>query len=280
MSRNSLNHGVVTISALDVRRHPEHASEMRNQLLLGETVRILKSVERGKWLQIRSLEDGYEGWIRSWGVVAASAERASVWRRKARTRVSALFVEARAEPGRGGLVGPLFWQSRFIAGRPVRGHRRVEFPDGRRGWVPSDALAGSASCDLHDRVLSLLGVPYLWGGRTPAGLDCSGFTQLLLFEQGVSIPRDADQQHRACRPVPSPDDARAGDLIFFSEPGRKVSHVGIWLGDGVFAHARGQVRIGSIHRRNPFYDKDLTPQVRGIGRPPSRRSGAHPGSLS
>src|SRR6267378_2656747 len=169
--------GVVTIPLLDLRRRPDHASEMCSQLLLGEGVDVLARADAGRWLRVRNHADGYRGWVRSWGLVLASRPRARAWVRLARHRVNVLGTELRTAPGGGGTVSPLVWNSRVIAG-PRRGrHTAVELPDGRRGWVVSASLAAArlGPPRLVQRIRSLIGAPYLWGGRSPAGLDCSGF---------------------------------------------------------------------------------------------------------
>jgi cell wall-associated NlpC family hydrolase len=124
---------------------------------------------------------------------------------------------------------------------------------------------------LVARVRDLLGVPYLWGGRTPAGMDCSGFVQLLLEEQGCRLPRDAADQERSSRRLGLRDRLRAGDLVFFGPARAPAAHVGVLLGGGYYAHARGMVRINSLKPDNPLYDNVLSNQFRGLRRP---RTGA------
>jgi cell wall-associated NlpC family hydrolase len=121
---------------------------------------------------------------------------------------------------------------------------------------------------MISRVRSLLGVPYLWGGRTPAGFDCSGFVQQVLGERGVLLPRDAWEQRAACRPLPRRESPLPGDLLFFGIPRARVSHVGLALGGGYFADCRGRVRIASMESDNPLVDSALMAQYRGAGRPP------------
>lgn len=260
---------VVASAALDVRRAPDHRSEMRSQLLTGEVVRRLASTAGGAWWRVRNTADGYEGWVRSWGLVPASSRRAAVWRERATLRVAAPIVELTARPGGGAAVGPLFLNARVIPGRRAGRAIEVELPDGRRGYGPRHAFAaeGRRRDGLERRVRSLLGAPYLWGGRTPAGYDCSGYVQQVLAEHGVALPRDAWQQARACRPLRADERAGPGDLIFFGPPRGRISHVGLALGGDWFTDCRGRVRLVSADPGNPLCDKELIAQIRGRGRP-------------
>lgn len=268
MRSASPTHGVVSLPVLDVRPEPAHAAELVSQLLIGETVKLLgRSRDRG-WLRVRNESDGYVGWVRSWGVVPATEARVGRWRRLARGRIGAPLALVRAGRGTGPSVSPVFFGGRLIASRPVRGWSAVELPDGRRGFLSASALAVGRPPDLESRIASLLGVPYLWGGRSPAGYDCSAFVQQVLLEQGVTLPRDAKDQHRRSRPVAN--GARAGDLAFFRRPGEPASHVGIALGGGYFAHCRGRVAVASMENGNPLFDSDLKPQFMGWFRPTRR----------
>lgn len=266
MSR--LTHAVVSLAVLDLRRRPGHEAELTSQLLLGEVVRILAARPGGQWWRVEGLADGYRGWVRGWGLVRVPAARARSWQAKAVARVAVAVAEARTGPGRGALVSPLFLNSRVIGGRRRGTHRRVELPDGRRGWVPVAALACRGEKPaLLERVLSLLGVPYHWGGRTALGFDCSGFTQQVLAEQGVNLPRDAAHQLKASRRLSGGEQPEPGDLIFFAAPGHPSGHVGIGLGGGYFAHCRGMVRIASVKPSNRLYDNVIMPQAVGWARP-------------
>jgi cell wall-associated NlpC family hydrolase len=149
----------------------------------------------------------------------------------------------------------------------------VELPDGRRGAVPAAGLADprDPAPGLHERIDSLIGTPYLWGGRTPAGIDCSAFVQLVYAERGIALPRDARDQHRACRRLGRGEKDIPGDLVFFAAPGQPVGHVGIGMGDGWFAHSRGRVQLASLDPYNPLCDKALLPQSKGWFRVPGAR---------
>ena len=99
------------------------------------------------------------------------------------------------------------------------------------------------------------------------GMDCSAFTQLLLSEQGIELPRDAEQQFKATRPLERDQVPRPGDLLFFGPRRGRVGHVGVALGGGYYAHSRGRVRINSIEPDNILWDKELYEQSRGFRRP-------------
>ena len=260
---------VVSLAALDVRRRPEHRSELGSQLLLGEVVRLLASSRDRLWSRVDNGADGYRGWSRNWGLIPVSAARAGRWRARASARVARACVEAWSSPRGGSLVSPLFLNSRLIPAGSRAGLRRLELPDGRRAWVPARAvvIGRRPGIDLVSRVRGLLGVPYLWGGRTAVGFDCSGFTQQVLAEQGVALPRDAWQQFRRSRALPAGESARVGDLIFFAAPGSRPSHVGIALDGGYYAHSRGRVMIGSTETGNPLCDNVLLRQLAAVRRP-------------
>ena len=262
-------HGVVTLGALDLRVRPDHRAELGSQLLMGEVVELLGR-ERAGWRRVRCCTDGYRGWVRTWGLVQTGAVRARRWTRLATATIRVPIVDLRVRPTLPSSAGPLFLGGRVIAGRARGGWRPAELPDGRRGWLPEAALSrpGRKVPTLMDRIRTLLGVPYLWGGRTPAGLDCSGLVQLVLAEQGLALPRDAHAQWRASRPLARHESPREGDLAFFStSPGAKRSHVGIALGGMYFAHSRGRVRIDSLEPGEPLHAPDLTAQFRGWARP-------------
>lgn len=264
--------GIVTIAALDMRRRPAHAAEMGSQLLLGETVRVIRGADAGRWLLAESDTDGYRGWIRTWGLRLDGPREVAAWRRRASARVAALWAEVKESPGRGRLLTPLFWGARVIPGARRGPHRRIELPDGTRGWLPVRALAAGRSSRprLMDRVRGLMGIPYLWGGRTPGGMDCSGLVQMLMAEQGVHLPRDAGDQERSCRPLPIGTAPKAGDLAFFGPRRSPAGHVGVMIDGSRYVHARGRVRVNSLNPDNDMYDSELSDQLRSVRRPIGR----------
>lgn len=262
---------VVSLAALDLRPRPDHRAELGSQLLLGEVVR-LGAARRG-WRRVTNLADGYGGWVRDWGLVPAPAKRIAAWRVRASATVVAPLALLRARRGGGIGVSPLFLGSRAIPGRASGGWVPLELPDARRGWVERAAVAlpRDPRPTIEERIVSLLGVPYLWGGRTPAGYDCSAFVQQVLLEQGIALPRDAAEQRDACRALRPGEEPALGDLVFFAERSGRIGHVGISLAGGLFAHARGRVVIGSLDASNVLCDNALRRQMVGWYRPRSPR---------
>jgi cell wall-associated NlpC family hydrolase len=118
---------------------------------------------------------------------------------------------------------------------------QIRLPGKTNAWIQQGDVASDPkpisipeSIELAKR---FLGIPYLWGGRSSFGFDCSGFTQMLLHERGLNMPRDADQQAAWTGLVPvERNDLQAGDLIFFGSSPKNISHTGMYIGDGQFIH--------------------------------------------
>ena len=261
--------GLVAIAAADLRREPRHPSELRSQLLLGEVVRLLGRPTPDRWIRVATEGEGYQGWIKTWSIVPVDEAGARAWSRRARHRVAVPMTTILAEGRRPPVLTPAFLGARLVRIESRGARARVALPDGRIGVLPARALTPviARPPDLEARLRSVRGTPYLWGGRTPAGFDCSGLTQIVLAEQGIALPRDARDQLRASRRLVAGEMPKKGDLVFFGRPGEDVSHVGIMLGPSTYVHCRGWVRPASIDPNNPLCDNELLPQLRAFGRP-------------
>jgi len=255
---------VTVTSVADVRRTPAHASELVTQLIYGDIVLPLK--QEGDWILIR-IDDGYIGWIRSWYVRESTYAEAKDFFEQAGHRVAATVTQIFETPRRGSL--PL---SDAVIGTPVwvepcdkRGWRRVRLPDGKAGFIRGSALESvpkgtSVSRNRLSTIgLKFLGVPYLWGGNTPKGFDCSGLIQRIFKLCGVLLPRDSDMQAKFGREKRSGnlDSLHTGDLLFFGKGRTQITHVAMYLSDSLFLHAYGQVRINSLSPQHPLFEDKL-----------------------
>lgn len=222
-------------------REPRLGSERVSQARLGEDLAVEKL--KGRFLWVRS-QDEYHGWV----------ERSTV--KKSRTKyagtgkvvvVEGLFEPVSADPSR--LDTLLLAPMGSILKATVRkdNRARVKLPDGRAGFVRIGGLRSALDPfpkedigRIVERALRLVGTPYLWGGTSPWGLDCSGFVQLAYKMGGYQLLRDADLQFESDGAFVPEDHARRGDLLFFRrKDGRKVSHVAICLNRNEMVHASG-----------------------------------------
>lgn len=244
-------HALVSSPYVPVHARAAVASTQVTQYVLGARVDVLTM--RDGWLRIRG-EDGYIGWVHP-GYLELGDE---AWARRWETAsegepLVSLDADLHDEAGR--TIARLPWGARVIRDQP----RSVLLPDGRRGTigrgevVPLARRADRFPARGDSVVRSArewLGVPYLWGGVTQAGVDCSGFVQSLLWMHGIAVPRDSDLQVGVGEALDVEfEEFAPGDLAFFSERGDRVTHVALSMGGSQIIHcalANGEVAVNDL----------------------------------
>jgi cell wall-associated NlpC family hydrolase len=253
---------LLTISSVaDIRAEASHSSELLTQMIMGEY--SLPLIQEGDWYMVR-LADGYHGWVRSWYVCELEISEIDAYIGEAHVRVEANVSYVLSGPDGSSLpVSDVTAGTVLVAGDRTGAFRRVMLPGGREGYIGADDIAEltlreASRSGIVSRAKRFLGIPYLWGGASTKGFDCSGLVKRVFSMEGIELPRDSDQQAGAGSRIPGEEieRARTGDLLFFGE-GTVINHVGILLGDGRFIHAYGDVRINSYRESDPLYEEKL-----------------------
>ena len=253
--------GIATVSVACARENPGHKSELGTQVLMGHSVRVWKKC--GTWYEVET-EGGYRAWLELGTFDLLSKEALNRWRNSSLAIVTALETvihemprensEAVSDAVVGCLVELVSQDGSFF---------KVRLPDGRQGYVPASAVEiytdwkksrRPTADSIEATARRFLGRPYMWGGNSAKALDCSGFTQLVFFLNGIELPRNASQQACCGTPVELTSDfsqLRKGDLVFFGRPPssrgpERITHTGIYLGNSTFIHSYDRVHISRL----------------------------------
>ncbi len=248
---------IVRRTVAPMHRNASSRTEQVSQTWLGTPVSVHE--RRGGWLRIGT-PDGYAGWVSGGACGTPPAGWQGPW-----LEVTDRWANFRIAP-----------DSRLAACKLATIGTRLPYlgqndrwteallPDGRRAWTESHRVArvegldrGSDAASVLATAHRFLGVPYLWGGCTPLGLDCSGFVQLVMRLHGLELPRDAYQQME-CGQIVAPENTAAADLVFFGPQGpasARVTHIGIALGDRQFIHAAGSAEVRINELTDAAYDR-------------------------
>jgi hypothetical protein len=252
---------LTTLSVSNLRAKPDDESELVSQAPMGTPLKVLDY--KNKWYRVQTPEH-YIGWMDAGGLQQFSAKEMELWKNSKRylfNRISGCAFDAPRK--KGGVVSDLVIGDLFEVESTVKGFLKIRFPDGRVGYVrKSDCISFEDWSNSEPNVQAIvtvarqmMGFPYLWGGSSSKGVDCSGFVKLVFYAQGIILARDASQQARYGEPVDftNRNNLQPGDLLFFGRSAQRITHVGIYLGNGDFIHSSGRVHISSIDPADPKY---------------------------
>lgn len=262
--------GVVPISVANLRDEPKHSAQLVTQVTLGMPLKVLK--REGGWYYVQA-PDGYLAWVDYGGIQNMTTAEFTNWLAAEKLIFTDTFGESveAARPG-SAMVGDLVAGDILQLEGENGGFYEVSYPNSKKAFIQKSQAKPYkdwlASLDQTEESLvktseTLMGLPYLWGGTSSKGVDCSGFTKTVYFMNGFVLPRDASQQVHAGKLVDSTRNFKnlePGDLLFFGRPAtdstsERVVHVGMWIGNDHFVHSMGEVHISNFDSTATDFDE-------------------------
>lgn len=265
-------YGIVNVSVCNIRSKNGHSQELATQSLLGTPIKVLKQVDN--WFLIQT-PDKYIAWLDEGGFVQANEAAYKEWISSPKVMYIKDFGFSYESSNLNGQK-----VSDLVAGNILQsigvenGFIKTAYPDGRVAFIPENevvnydtwlASRNPNAANILATAQEYLGRPYLWGGTSGKGMDCSGFTKTVFFLNGVQLARDASQQVHTGNVIETDETLKnivPGDLLFFGrkatkEKKERITHVGIYMGKGEFIHSSGDagVKIESLVKGAPNFNK-------------------------
>jgi cell wall-associated NlpC family hydrolase len=262
-------YGVINLSVANFRSKPDHPAELVTQSILGTPIKVYKKGEDGYYLV--QTPDGYLSWLDDDGFELMNEKEFVDWKSSEKVIYLKEYGFSYSQPDENSQT-----VSDLVAGNILKLENTnnefysVTFPDGRKAFVKKsetvvfddwyNSLAPTGESILKT-AYRFMGIPYLWGGTSTKGMDCSGFTKTVYLLNGIILARDASQQVNTGELIDTEngwENLQAGDLLFFGRKANenrneRITHVAIYIGDGDFIHAAGRVRINSFNPEKPNY---------------------------
>ena len=229
--------GICNLSLIPLRINPNHDSEMISQLFYGETFSIIDS--KNDWFKISLSWDGYKGWINKKQLKKIGEVDFEKLNTSKSHYITNLFEYISLKNG---LIFPVCIGADVSVCDFLSHSHNLKKTNKNKSI--RESIVKTAYCYLN--------APYLWGGKSPFGIDCSGLSQMVYKINGIKLKRDANQQAEQGKTLSFIDESNQGDLAFFNDEEGKIVHVGILLNNNNIIHAHGKVRIDRIDQTGIF----------------------------
>jgi cell wall-associated NlpC family hydrolase len=259
---------LINLSVANLRAEPYHSAELVTQALLGTPVKVLK--KENAWFMIQTPEN-YISWVEPSGITPITENELQNWRQSVRMIFTGNFTEVFRDERLEQPLSDVTMGNILEVVNQTRRRLELRFPDGRTGftansgWIDFETFKNETQPDTTNTInlaRQFTGRPYLWGGTSSRAMDCSGFSKMVYFMNGVILARDASLQVRngqLVEPGESFSDFQPGDLLFFgrmtSDSTERITHVAISTGGTEFIHASGKIKENSFNPASEIYSE-------------------------
>lgn len=260
---------IINVSCCNLRTTGDYDAGMESQALLGMPAKV---IEGGTWVKIET-PDEYPAWVLKSSLVLVNKQQLDAWNQAPQVVVTSIYGFVYEKPSTSSQhVSDVVASNRLKLLGKSGAFYNVEYPDGRKGYISvkdaqkvtdwRKAIKQEANSIIATG-MKLNGIPYMWGGMSTKGVDCSGFIRTILYMHDIVIPRNASQQAKKGQHLeiePDFSNLIPGDLVFFGRKATEdkpahVSHVGMYIGNQKFIHSLGWVHVSSFNPADPEYDE-------------------------
>ncbi|MDD4683680.1 MAG: C40 family peptidase [Bacteroidales bacterium] len=258
-----MRYGFCHIAIAPLRKENSERSEMISQLIFGDCFKILEQIEDK--ILIENFDDQYVGWVdqKQTTEISQADYNAYTSTSKQIVTLDQTYISQTNQKTKQRIIYPIYLGSQLIGEKFQLGDILFQILEPKSINKPKTNILS-----LITIALKYVSAPYLWGGKSLYGIDCSGLTQMCYKQIGVNILRDAKDQITQGEDVLSIEEAEKGDLCFFHNQEGKITHVGIYIGSNLIIHASGQVRIDTIDQKGilPQHSSTYTHHLNKIKR--------------